>query len=69
MNLDLIRIWAGMGTLVRIVVIVLTLQGIASLTVAVDRILLVFLARRRSRGLAIAAKPLLDAFERRARRP
>jgi biopolymer transport protein ExbB/TolQ len=61
MNLDLIRIWAGMGTLVRIVVIVLTLQGIASLTVAVDRLLLVFLARRRSRAFAIAAKPLLDA--------
>jgi len=61
MNLDLIRIWAGMGMLVRIVVVVLTIQGIASLTVAVDRVLLIFLARRRSRAFAVAAKPLLDA--------
>jgi biopolymer transport protein ExbB/TolQ len=61
MNLDLIRIWTDMGGLVRLVVIVLSIQGLASLTVAVDRIVLIYLARKRSKKFAIAAMPLLEA--------
>jgi len=61
MSLNLVRIWSEMGTLVRIVVTVLTVQGVACLAVAIDRILLLYRSRARSKRFAQAAQPLLAA--------
>jgi biopolymer transport protein ExbB/TolQ len=61
MNINLVELWAEMGIPVRAVVVVLTLQAVASLAVAVDR--LVLLLRSRAASRAFAAK-VGDALER-----
>jgi biopolymer transport protein ExbB/TolQ len=61
MNLNLFRIWLEMGPLVRIVVAVLTIQGVACLTVVIDRIVVLFRSRARSRAFASQANALLEA--------
>jgi len=59
MNINLLELWSEMGLPVRIVVIVLTLQAVASLAVAVDRLILLFRSRSASTAFAAAAaKPL-----------
>jgi len=59
MNINLLELWSEMGIPVRVVVVVLTLQAIASLAVAVDRLVLLFRSRAVStRFAADAARPL-----------
>ena len=59
MNINLLELWSEMGMPVRIVVIVLTLQAVASLAVAVDRLILLFRSPAASAAFAAAAaKPL-----------
>lgn len=61
MNINLIELWSEMGLPVRAVVIVLTLQAVASLTVALDRLVLLLRSRAASAAfVAKATKPLDD---------
>ena len=60
MNINLIELWSEMGIPVRIVVIVLTLQAVASLAVAVDRLILLFRGNAASRAFAASAGGALD---------
>jgi biopolymer transport protein ExbB/TolQ len=61
MDLDLVEMWGEMGMPVRGVVIVLTMQAIASIAVVIDRIALLARSRKRSAGFAAEASPLLSA--------
>ena len=45
MNINLLELWSQMGWPVRSVVIVLTLQAVASLAVALDRVLVLMRSR------------------------
>ncbi len=60
MNINLVELWSEMGFPVRAVVIVLTLQAVASLAVAVDRLVLLFRSRAASRAFAARAAAALD---------
>lgn len=61
MDMNLIELWKHMGLPVKGVVIVLTIQAIACLTVAIDRALLLFRARARMKVLVEATRPLAAA--------
>ena len=54
MDIDLVELWASMNMLVRSVVIVLTAQAIFSITVVVDRLLMLFRAKRGEAALVDA---------------
>lgn len=60
MNINLVTLWAEMGLAVKIVVVVLTIQAIASLAVAVDRLILLWRSNAASRSFAERAAPMLD---------
>jgi len=60
MNINLIELWSEMGIPVRIVVVVLTLQAVASLAVAVDRLILLLRGNAASRAFASRAGEALD---------
>lgn len=60
MDINLLELWTEMGLPVKGVVIVLTLQAIASLAVAVDRLLMLFRTGAASRAFAAKAAPLMD---------
>jgi biopolymer transport protein ExbB/TolQ len=66
MEMNLIEMWHGMSTLVRTVVIVLTLQAIGCIYVTIDRLFLLLLAGRRGRLFARKIGPLLTAGDHRA---
>ena len=55
MELDLVEIWTHMGALVRGVVVVLTLQAVACISVVIDRMIMLFTSKRRSKKFALAA--------------
>ncbi len=59
MEMNLIEIWHGMSTLVRAVVVLLTLQAVGCIYVAIDRVFMLLLAYRRGRKFARRAGPLL----------
>ena len=59
MHFNLVEMWAGMNTMVRLVVIVLTIQALACMAVTVDRIILLIGAYRRGRRFARKAGPVL----------
>jgi biopolymer transport protein ExbB/TolQ len=61
MEMNLVAMWHGMNTLVRAVVIVLTLQAVACIYVTIDRLFLMLVAYRRGRKFARKAGPLLAA--------
>ncbi len=61
MHFNLVELWHGMNTLVRVVVIALTIQAMACLAVTVDRIILLIGAYRKGRKFARAAGPMLAA--------
>ena len=63
MDLNLAHLWAGMSGLVRMVVVVLTIQALASIMVVVDRLILLWLSNRRSRVFAKEAGRKLAAGE------
>lgn len=59
MNFNVVELWHGMNGLVRTVVTVLTIQGVATLAVTVDRLMMLILSYRRGRKFAKKAGPLL----------
>ena len=59
MEMNLVEIWAGMSTLVRTVVVVLTIQALACIYVVIDRLILLLTAYRSGRKFARQAGPLL----------
>ncbi len=59
MHINLIETWQAMNTLVRGVVIALTIQAVLCLTVTVDRFILLISSYRRGRKFAKQAGPLL----------
>ncbi len=59
MEMNLLELWQNMGTPVRAVVIVLTLQALACISVVVDRLIMLATSRIKSRRFALAAgKPM-----------
>jgi biopolymer transport protein ExbB len=61
MNINLLELWGQMGWPVRSVVIVLTLQAVASLAVALDRLLVLSRSSSASRAFAQKAAPSIEA--------
>ena len=61
MEMNLVAMWHGMNTLVRAVVIVLTLQALACIYVAIDRLFLLIVSYYRGRKFARRVGPLLAA--------
>jgi biopolymer transport protein ExbB/TolQ len=59
MELDLVQIWTNMGSLVRAVVVFLTIQALACIAVTIDRLILLATSSRRSRRFAREAGSLL----------
>ena len=66
MDMDVVHLWGSMNSLVRGVVIVLTLQALSCIAVVVDRLILLFLSARKSRAFAKAAGRKLAAGEHEA---
>ena len=52
MELDLTHMWAQMNPIVKTVVVVLTIQGLWAVTVTIDRLLMLFMSKRRSKKFA-----------------
>ncbi|MCS6797769.1 MAG: MotA/TolQ/ExbB proton channel family protein [Myxococcota bacterium] len=61
MEINLVEIWQAMGLPVRLVVIVLTIQAVACIAVAIDRIVLLARSGAASRRFAAEATPLFEA--------
>lgn len=59
MEMNLLEMWQGMSSLVKTVVVVLTLQALGTIYVTVDRLFLLLVARLRGRRFARKAGPLL----------
>lgn len=59
MEMNLVEMWHGMSSLVKAVVIVLTLQAVGTIYVTVDRLFLLLVAGIRGRKFARKAIPLL----------
>jgi biopolymer transport protein ExbB/TolQ len=60
MNINLLELWSEMGIPVKVVVVVLTLQAVASIAVAIDRVILLMRSNSTSRAFARTVAPLLD---------
>jgi len=59
MEIHLLKMWASMNPIVKSAVVVLTIQGIWGITVTVDRLLMLFMSKRRSRKFATdVAEPM-----------
>ena len=52
MELDLAHMWQMMNPIVKSVVVVLTIQGLWAVTVTIDRLLMLFMSKRRSKKFA-----------------
>ena len=52
MELDLAHMWHQMNPIVKTVVVVLTIQGLWAVTVTIDRLLMLFMSKRRSKKFA-----------------
>lgn len=63
MDMNLIEIWSNMNTLVRTVVALLTLEALGCITVVIDRSIMLWMSRRRSKHFAREAGRLLSAGE------
>jgi len=53
MELDLMEMWHKMNPIVKSAVVVLTIQGLWGITVTVDRLLMLFMSKRRSKRFAV----------------
>ena len=60
MEINLVELWQHMGTAVRIVVIVLSLQALACVTVVIDRLIVLFSSAAKARGFAAKVQPALE---------
>ena len=63
MDMNLIEIWSNMNNLVRSVVLVLTVEALACITVVIDRMIMLWVSRRRSRHFAREAGRVLASGE------
>src|SRR5882672_7907199 len=61
MQINLLEIWHNMNLPVRCVVLLLTLQAIACMAVAIDRIMVLTQSAQRARSFATAIGPALEA--------
>ncbi|KPK17072.1 MAG: hypothetical protein AMJ62_02250, partial [Myxococcales bacterium SG8_38] len=52
MELDLMEMWQKMNPIVKSAVVVLTIQGLWGVTVTIDRLLMLFMSKRRSKKFA-----------------
>ena len=52
MDIDIVEMWHVMNPIVKTVVIVLTIQGVWGVTITVDRLLMLFMSKRRSKQFA-----------------
>ena len=52
MELDLMEMWHKMNPIVKTAVVVLTIQGLWCVTVTIDRLLMLFMSKRRSKKFA-----------------
>ena len=52
MELNLTEMWHAMNPIVKSAVIVLTIQGLWGVTVTIDRLLMLFMSKRRSKKFA-----------------
>jgi biopolymer transport protein ExbB/TolQ len=59
MHFNLIELWNGMNNLVRVIVLVLTIQALLCIAVTVDRVILLIGAYRRGRKFAKKVGPVL----------
>lgn len=63
MELDLVEIWHSMNNLVRGVVIVLTLQAVACISVVIDRLILLYVSGKKSRAFAAEAARAMSSCD------
>jgi biopolymer transport protein ExbB/TolQ len=63
MNINFVELWSEMGIPVKVVVVVLTLQAIASIAVAIDRLIVLVRSEMASRAFAKRAAPLIQAAD------
>jgi biopolymer transport protein ExbB/TolQ len=61
MELNFLELWARMGTPVRTVVIVLTLQALACVTVIIDRLFVLLQSASKARSFAERVQPALES--------
>lgn len=61
MEINLLQLWSDMGLPIRVVVICLTIQAVACVTVVFDRLLLLAQAGRRASAAAAGLQAALDA--------
>ena len=59
MHFNMVELWGGMNNMVRLVVVVLTIQALACMAVTVDRLILLVTAYRRGGRFARKAGPVL----------
>jgi biopolymer transport protein ExbB/TolQ len=60
MEINFLELWERMGTPVRAVVIVLTLQALACVTVVIDRLLVMFQSSAKARSFVEQVQPALE---------
>lgn len=60
MEINLLELWGRMGTPVRGVVVVLTLQALACVTVVIDRLIVLFSSAGKARAFATKVGPALE---------
>ena len=63
MGINLLELWSSMGLPIRGVVILLTIQAIACVTVVIDRLLLLIQANRRAGAAAASLQPAMEAAQ------
>ncbi|MEM7139108.1 MAG: MotA/TolQ/ExbB proton channel family protein [Myxococcota bacterium] len=52
MDIDIAHMWEQMNPIVKSVVVILTIQGVWGVTITIDRLLMLFMSRRRSKKFA-----------------
>lgn len=52
MDIDIVHMWEMMNPIVKSVVVILTIQGVWGVTITIDRLLMLFMSKRRSKKFA-----------------
>ncbi|MGB5809282.1 MAG: MotA/TolQ/ExbB proton channel family protein [Polyangiales bacterium] len=52
MDIDIVEMWHAMNPIVKAVVVILTIQGVWGVTITIDRLLMLFMSKRRSKKFA-----------------
>ena len=61
MEIDIVEMWHAMNPIVKSVVVILTIQGVWGVTITVDRLLMLFMSKRRSRAFAKEVSAPMEA--------